>query len=205
MDEGEQAPLNLRIAAQGLKDAGFPDARPEHVTRTLEGIARDGRGVGGRGSVVVRKHAAETVMVTLKRSWDSLAGMAQRRRAAAAALLDHLLQELPANSRGSDLLVTTTLGKLQQSINQTLDADPQPQSDTRDPRKLMERALLWMHEQEAIRLNKGLTVFRPAMTISLEEETRGFRQSDFEELQHHYGPICATDPCDGRVRGSGSP
>ena len=186
MDEGEQAPLNLRIAAQGLKDAGFPDARPEHVTRTLEGIARDGRGVGGRGSVVVRKHAAETVMVTLKRSWDSLAGMAQRRRAAAAALLDHLLQELPANSRGSDLLVTTTLGKLQQSINQTLDADPQPQSDTRDPRKLMERALLWMHEQEAIRLNKGLTVFRPAMTISLEAETRGFRQSDFEELQHHY-------------------
>ena len=133
MDESEQAPLNLRIAAQGLKDSGFPDARPEHVTRTLEGIARDGRGVGGAGgSVAVRKHAAETVMVTLKRSWDSLAGMAQRRRAAAAALLDHLLQELPAGSRGNDLLVTTTLGKLQQSINETLDADPQLQSDTRD-------------------------------------------------------------------------
>ena len=187
MNEGEQAPLNLRIAAQGLKDSGFPDARPEHVTRTLEGIARDGRGTGGAGgSVAVRKHATETVMVTLKRSWGSLAGMAQRRRAAAAALLDHLLGELPAGSRGNDLLVTTTLGKLQQCINETLDADPQLQSDTKDERKLMERALLWMHEQEAIRLNRGLTVFRPAMTISLEAETRGFRQSDFEELQHHY-------------------
>ncbi|MYJ84399.1 MAG: RecQ family ATP-dependent DNA helicase [Acidimicrobiaceae bacterium] len=187
MNEGEQAPLNLRIAAQGLKDSGFPDARPEHVTRTLEGIARDGRGTGGAGgSVAVRKHAAETVMVTLKRSWGSLAGMAQRRRAAAAALLDHLLGELAVGSRGNDLLVTTTLGKLQQCINDTLDADPQLQSDTKDARKLMERALLWMHEQEAIRLNRGLTVFRPAMTISLEAETRGFRQSDFEELQHHY-------------------
>ena len=39
MDEGEQAPLNLRIAAQGLKDAGSPMPGPEHVTRTLEGIA----------------------------------------------------------------------------------------------------------------------------------------------------------------------
>ena len=187
MNEGEQAPLNLRVAAQGLKDSGFPDARPEHVTRTLEGLARDGRGAGGAGgSVAVRKHAAETVMVTLKRSWDSLAGMAKRRRAAAAALLDHLLKELPAGSRGNDQLVTTTLGKLQQSISETLEADPQLQSDTKDPRKLMERALLWMHEQEVIRLNRGLTVFRPAMTIALEPETRGFRQSDFEELQHHY-------------------
>ncbi len=187
LDEGEQAPLNLRIAAQGLKDSGFPNARPEHVTRTLEGIARDGRGVGGGGgSVAVRKHAAETVMVTLKRSWDSLAGMAERRRNAATALLKHLLHELPGNRRGNDLLVTTTLGKLQQSINDTLDAAPQLRSDTKDPRKLMERALLWMHEQEAIRLNKGLTVFRPAMTISLEAGTRGFRQADFEELQHHY-------------------
>jgi len=187
LDEGEQAPLNLRIAAQGLKDAGFPDTRPEHVTRTLEGIARDGRGVGGGGgSVAVRKHAAETVMVTLKRSWDSLAGMAERRRNAAGALLKHLLHELPGNRRGNDLLVTTTLGKLQQSINETLDAAPQLRSGTKDPRKLMERALLWMHEQEAIRLNKGLTVFRPAMTISLEAGTRGFRQADFEELEHHY-------------------
>ena len=183
----DRAPLDLRVTAQYLKDAGFPDARPEHVTRTLQGIARDGRGAGGAGgSVEVRKHNAETVMVTLKRRWESLAGMAQRRRAAAAALLQHLLGELPANSRGRDLLVTTTLGKLQHAINETLHADPQLESDTKNARRLMERALLWMHEQEVIRLNKGLTVFRPAMTIALEAETRGFRRSDFEELQHHY-------------------
>ena len=50
----------------------------------------------------------------------------------------------------------------------------------------MERALLWLHEQEVIRLNKGLAVFRPAMTIHLKPESRGFTQADFAALQLHY-------------------
>ena len=54
-------------------------------------------------------------------------------------------------------------------------------------RRLMERALMWLHEQEVVRLNRGLTVFRPAMTISLEPGTRGFRRTDFTELDDHYG------------------
>ena len=50
----------------------------------------------------------------------------------------------------------------------------------------MDRALLWLHEQEAIRLNRGLTVFRPAMTIRLKPERRGFAQADFKSLKLHY-------------------
>ena len=51
----------------------------------------------------------------------------------------------------------------------------------------MDRALLWLHEQEVIRLNKGLAVFRPAMTIRLQQrERRGFANADFEPLALHY-------------------
>ena len=50
----------------------------------------------------------------------------------------------------------------------------------------MERSLLWLHEQEIIRLNRGLTVFRPAMTIVLDPDPRGFKQSDFKSLALHY-------------------
>ena len=50
----------------------------------------------------------------------------------------------------------------------------------------MERALLWLHEQEVIRLNKGLTVFRSAMTIRLGPGGRPFTKEDFESLQLHY-------------------
>ena len=58
--------------------------------------------------------------------------------------------------------------------------------EIRDPAKLMDRALLWLHEQETIRLNKGLAVFRPAMTIRLKSERRGFAQADFASLKLHY-------------------
>ena len=58
----------------------------------------------------------------------------------------------------------------------------------KDPRKLLDRALLWLHEQEVIRLHKGLAVFRPAMTIRLTDEKpgRGFAAADFEPLKLHY-------------------
>ncbi len=182
------APLNLRVAAQQLHDAGFADARPEFIVRTLGGIAQDGRGDGGgRGSVTVRKHGVESVWVTLKREWSSLESLAQRRRGAAGVLLKHLLSKLTPGSRGNDLLVSTTLGDLQKAVDEAIKVDPTLRAGTKDARRLMERALMWLHEQEVVRLNRGLTVFRPAMTISLEPVTRGFRQTDFTELDDHYG------------------
>ena len=183
MGKDDTAPLNLRVAAQRLKDAGHDHARPEHVLRTIRGLARDGRGDdGGGGSLSERKHDAESTRVTLKRGWSTLSSTAEKRREGAGRLLDHLLSQLPPGSRGNDLLAETTLGKLTQAIES--DASLRPK--TKDPSKLMERALLWLHEQEVIRLNRGLTVFRPAMTIRLSDERRGFRRSDFRSLQLHY-------------------
>ena len=45
---------------------------------------------------------------------------------------------------------------------------------------------MWLHEQEVIRLNRGLTVFRPAMTIRLANDRRQFTASDFAPLNMHY-------------------
>ena len=153
------------------------------LRRILQSIAADGRDEGGGGgSLSVRGRDRETVLVTLQRDWDELERMAEFRRAAASRLLDHLLACLPQGSRGADLLAETTLGKLLTSVT----SDMTLTSDIRDPARLMNRALLWLHEQEVIRLNKGLTVFRPAMTIRLMPERRGFVQSDFASLKLHY-------------------
>ena len=182
---GEKVPLNLRVAAQRLRDDGRGEVRPEHVSRIIQGIARDGRGEEAGGSVSVRKHDTDSVGVTLRREWSSLAGMAERRRNGASRLLDHLLDLNPTGRRGNDLLITTTLGKLTRAV----EGDSKPLSHNGDEtkrRRLMERSLLWLHEQEVIRLNRGLTVFRPAMTIRLSPERRGFRQTDFESLAQHY-------------------
>ena len=124
----------------------------------------------------------ETLQVTLQRDWGSLAKTAELRRTAAGLLLDHLLSALLRGSRGTDLLAETTMGKLLAAVKSDLVLN----SQIRHPDRLMDRALLWLHEQEVVRLNKGLAVFRPAMTILLKPEQRGFARTNFASLQLHY-------------------
>ena len=183
MEKGDSSSLHLRVATQRLKDEGHTFALPEFVRRIIRSIAADGRGEGGGGgSLGVRGRDRETLQVTLQRDWSSLKKTAELRRAAAKHLLDHLLDNLPPGSRGTDLLVETTLGKLLVAIRSDLTLT----NEVKDPGKLTDRALLWLHEQEVIRLNKGLTVFRPAMTIRLQPERRGFAQADYTSLKLHY-------------------
>ena len=183
MEKGDTSTLHLRLATQRLKDDGHTYALPERLWRIVRSIAADGRGEGGSGgSLGVRQLDRETVQVTLQREWDALEKTAEMRRVAARRLLDHLLACLPPRIRGTDLLAETTLGKLLKAI----ESDLILRSQVRDPAKLMDRALLWLHEQEVVRLNKGLAVFRPAMTIHLRPEQRGFAQADFASLKLHY-------------------
>ena len=191
--KGERSTLHLRVAAQSLKDAGLAQAIPERLLRIVRSVSQDGRGderaeEGSGGSIDMRRRDAETATVTLRRNWRNLAALAERRRAAAQRLLDHLVVSLPEGLRGADLLAETTLGALRGA----LEADLVLKAQSPNLEKLLERALLWLHEQEVIRLNKGLAVFRPAMTIHLSEQPepgrrrRGFVDSDFEPLKLHY-------------------
>ena len=70
---------------------------------------------------------------------------------------------------------------------EAIESDLILKSRVRHPEKLLDRALLWLHEMGVIRLHKGLAVFRSAMTIRLENrERRGFANADFEPLALHY-------------------
>lgn len=183
LGKGEASVLHLRHATQRLKDAGHALALPEKLWRLLKSLAADGRSEdGGVGSVRVRRLDAEAVQVTLQREWSALEKTARLRQAAAGRLLDHLLACLPTGMRGTDLLAETTLGKLLAA----LEADLALKAEVKDLPKLLDRALLWLHEQEVIRLNKGLAVFRPAMTIRLAQDRRGFVKADFVPLKLHY-------------------
>ena len=182
-EKGEAFPLHLRSATQELTDTGHSHALPELVRGIVRSIAADGRGEGGGGgSLGLRGRDRDTVQVTLQRDWDSLTKTADLRRTAAGLLLDHLISTLPRGVRGTDLLAETTMGNLLSAVRSDLVLNGQ----IRHPERLMDRALLWLHEQGVIRLNKGLAVFRPAMTIRLTPERRGFAQADFASLQLHY-------------------
>ena len=179
--KGERWPLHLRITADKLRSRDVVDPLPERIWRILRSIAGDGRGEGGgSGSLGLRRLNMDTVQVTLRREWSDLEELATRRRDGAKRLLDDLIANLPSGIRGTDLLVETTLGKLLAAITSDLFLK------SKKPEKLLNRALLWLHEQEVIRLHKGLAVFRPAMTIKLAEDRRGFAKVDFEPLNLHY-------------------
>ena len=185
LDRGETSRLHLRHASQQLKDDGLDGVHPERLSRILRGIANDGRGEhdGLPGSLAVRKLDAERVNITLHREWDALERTATLRRDAATVLLDHWISRLEPKQKGVDLLAETTFGNLYKA----LDSDLVIKSESRNISKLLDRALLWLHEQEVIRLNKGLAVFRPAMKIVLDEDyKRGFSSIDFKPLELHY-------------------
>ncbi len=178
-------PLNLPVACQTLRDGGHASVRPDIVEKLVRGMGRDGRDQdGGRGNLRVRKASRDTLLVTLQRSWQVLDQTALIRRQAAELLLAHLLGKVPKGVRGKDLQVETTLGDLLAVL--TSDALLRT-SGVKDITKLMERSLLWLHEQEVVSLGKGLTVFRPAMTVHLNATAGGFTQKDFIPLEEHYG------------------
>ena len=193
LEKSKRSRLHLRIASQKLKDDGLSHALPDRVLRILRSISQDGRGDdraegGSVGSIDMRRQDGETVAVTLRREWGALARTAELRRTAAGLLLDHLIAVLPPGLRGTDLLAETTMGALRKALADDLVLKGEGWALG----KLLDRSLLWLHEQEVIRLNKGLAVFRPAMTIHLSDRPRsgvrrpGFEDADFEPLKLHY-------------------
>ncbi len=185
---GEGYPLNLRLLAQQLKDQGYTQALPQSLRQIIAGLAGDGRdGPDGRGSLDLKRASnPETVHVKLNRHWNVLEQIAERRRTAAGLLLEHWLACLPKGARGVDQLAESTLGQLTHSVA----SDALLLVETPDMRKLVERALLWLHEQEVLRLNKGLAIFRAAMTLHLESDwSLKFNQSNYQPLKLHYNEL----------------
>ena len=177
--------LALRPLAQRLREKDIKNPLPERLVRLLRSISADGRDEpDARRSIEIRARDMETIGVRLRRSWTSIERIARLRRDGAARLLDHLVANLPDDVRGVDLLVETTYGALEQAIKDDLLLKSELKNQATQP--LVDRALLWMHEQEVITLNRGLTVFRPAMTLKVTRDGRTFTVADFKPLQEHY-------------------
>ena len=183
LEARERALLNLKLASQELRDAGHASVRPDIVERLIRGIARDGRDDGeGLGSLAIRKTDREHLSIMLQRPWEALARTAEIRRAGASRLLEFLIGLADKAARGNDIQVETTLGALTSALAGDLEILPH----VRDVTKLLDRSLLWLHEQEVLTLGKGLAVFRPAITVKLEPGRRKFTQADYEPLRMHY-------------------
>ncbi len=181
---GDSALLDLAVASQVLRAEGHDDASPHVLDRLLRSIERDGRDSdGGQSNIRLNKVSVKTREVVLQRSWGTVSKTAELRWLAAERLLDYLIGTLPAGTRGKDVQVATTVGALMAALNGDVFL---ASAGIKDMTKLLERALLWLHEQQVLTLGKGLTVFRSAMTIYLNASRAGFTKKDFVPLEEHY-------------------
>ena len=182
-DNGEPSPFNLAATCQVLRDRGHVSVRPDIVEGLLRGMAQDGRDMeGGRGNLHVRRASRGSLFVRLQRSWSVVEKTANIRRQGAERLLSQLTDKVPKGVRGKDIPVETTLGDLLAAIN----GDAMLRGAVNDPNKLMDRALLWLHEQQVVTLGKGLSVFRPAITLHLDPKGGNFTVQNFVPLEEHY-------------------
>ncbi|MDE0415547.1 MAG: RecQ family ATP-dependent DNA helicase [bacterium] len=183
LEPNEVWTLNLRLASQQLHDAGHAKIRPDIVEKLVRGIARDGRqDAEGVGSFQVRKIDRQHLSLRLQRSWDKLTLTSRLRRRAADVLLVSLADTAPARARGKDVQVSTTLGALISALGSDLELS----QEINDPSSLLDHALLWLHEQGVVTLGRGLTIFRPAITVHLNSGNRKFTETDFQPLHLHY-------------------
>lgn len=180
---GEAQPLQLAATCQVLRDQGHSGVRPDLIEAQLRSFAQDGRDEdGGRGNIYLRKVNRSTCLVRLQRSWDMMSRTAEIRRRGAELLLQHLESLVAKGTRGKDIRVETTLGKMESALK----GDVFLKDAVRDVTKLMSRALMWLHEQGVITLGRGLTIFRPAITVHLRPGSGQFTQKDFLPLEDHY-------------------
>jgi len=154
---GDSTAFDIAVGSQTLRAEKHEDASPHILERLLRSIENDGRDRdGGRGNIRLRKLSSKTLEITLQRSWQVIERTADIRWQAANILLTFLINKVETGTRGKDIQVDTTLGELLAELNN--DALLKG-TGIKDMTKLMERALMWLHEQRVLSLGKGLRCF----------------------------------------------
>ena len=188
-DSGAWQDLNLQPLTAELKErTNRPDLLPLHVQRLLRSLAQDRDGESRqRSSFELRQISRDylKLRVQVGHDWKKLEAQGAKRRAIASKVLSFLVDKIAPGVRGKDLLVETTFSELLAVIEQDLALRHEIRLEQR--RKAIEHVLLYMHLQEVLTLNHGMTVMRRAMTIDINPEKRGaYRKEDYLRLDEHY-------------------
>ena len=188
--DGGQQHLTMRpLCTELRRRLELPDSdaqvSPQVVRNCLRSLAESfGSGAEKRSMLQIQSHGPDSLRVVLHRPWSQIRTICERRRATAQVVLTKLLSELPAGSRESSLIVECKARDLLDAIGADLDL----KTTLRDPAAALEHALLYMHDNRVLELDKGRSVFRSAMTIQTDpaDTKRRFNKDDFAPLEDFY-------------------
>lgn len=174
--------LNVRRLCDTLRRDADVDLDPEKLSRLLKSFSEAfGGAQGQRGFFSVRPAGIDNRFIKLLRSWHEIETIRQRRMELSKALVAQFL----SRRQGNNLLVTCRQGDLETSLQNDITLQGM---EIRDWNIALAASLLYMDTNEVLHLSRGKAVFRSAMTISLNPESRRrqFKKTDYAELDLHY-------------------
>jgi ATP-dependent DNA helicase RecQ len=187
-ENGEWQDLCLSELTSALKTkTDLPQLFPPQVLQLLKSLTRDRAPLSNQRSsfdMRVVSHDYLKLRVLNGMSWRQLTGLGEKRRALAGQLMTFLVGKLPSAGRGSDLLAETTFSELQSVIESDLELASRIAPTER--RRAVEHVLLFLHQQQIVTLNHGMTVMRRAMTIDVNQQKSRYLKDDFRKLDEHY-------------------
>lgn len=169
--EDKRAVINPRKMSQTLKDREMADARPDQILMVLDLFRME-------GLIRFRHQGADTYSLLFKKEWQEIISSVEERDAVNHVILDLLEDKIPFNVNRKDILVEFRSGELLTAIKFDI--------TTRyidKPEDRIKSCLLALHKINAISLQSGLAVFRPAMTIQVvADKNEKFSKAEFKSI-----------------------
>ena len=174
--------LDAALANQRLKDEKEVDAGLHGLERVVQGLAA--LEADGKRRMTLRSIGATRYRVKLEAGLPEIREGAARRREVAATVLAAILKQVPADTApGKDVLAEFTMELLCEAVEE----GSLFRSGSRHAAAEVEAALLWLHDQQVLRLQRGLALFRSAMTIHITSEpSRGYGVKEYAPLGRYY-------------------
>ena len=120
-------------------------------------------------------------------TWNELQKRAELRHTLCSVILSFLISQT-GNLRSKDAIVETSFDRLKELIKQDLTLAATIPSSQRE--LLIKQALLFMHKQDVIKLNHGMTILRHAMMLKINQTAldtqRQYVREDYRLLQDFY-------------------
>ncbi len=189
-DDGSWVELSIRRLKQKLANEGI-ETSPEVLRQLVKGISYDGKGyAASRGSFEIRHVDRHRYQVRLHRSWENIRRTIFLRQNVAHVILKTLSAMAAARAirEGAPLTGEVQLSFTSDQLSAALRGDITLRAQVKKILPVIDRALMFLHEQKVIILQGGLAVLRRAMTIRLTRRSRGrtYSKSDFKPLAVHY-------------------
>ena len=185
---GQAQVLNIRAVCTELRrrlglaegDAGVT---PETVRTCLRSMS-DSFGSNTQKKSLWRARGREAISLLLHRTWRRIREICDLRRAVAQVVLRRLLAAVAPDARGASLIVECKARELIEAIT----SDIELKHAIEDPAAALEHALLYLHDNRVLELDRGRAVFHSAMTIEVNAAAarRRFNKDDFAPLEEFY-------------------